>query len=152
VKFVADVMLGRLARWLRILGYDTLYDPLAEDLALVRIARADGRILLTRDTDLGRRRGVQAILIASQNVLDQVQQVLSTCQLDPSSDAFSRCAVCNVLLEPLDRETARGRVPTYVYHTQHHFHCCPECGRIYWRGTHWAAMQAQLDDWRNNSV
>jgi uncharacterized protein with PIN domain len=149
MKFLADGMLGRLAKWLRILGYDTAYDPQADDHTLVRIARAEGRILLTRDTSLARRRGLQAILIVSQEVTDQVRQVLATCHLDPS-DAFSRCAVCNVPLESIDRAVAQARVPPYVHLTQDRFHRCPQCERIYWRGTHWANMQAQLDDWCNS--
>jgi uncharacterized protein with PIN domain len=149
VKFLADGMLGRLARWLRILGYDTAYDPQADDHTLAGIARAEGRILLTRDTALARRRGVQAILIESQEVTEQVRQVLAACHLDPS-DTFSRCAVCNVPLEPIDRAVAQSLVPPYVYQTQDGFQRCPRCKRIYWRGTHWANMQAQVDDWRNN--
>ncbi len=149
IKFLADAMLGRLATWLRILGYDTAYDAQADDHTLARIARAEGRILLTRDTQLVRRRGLRSLLIDSQDVTDQVRQVLTVFHLEPSG-AFSRCAVCNVLLEAIDPAEAQPHVPPYVFHTQRRFHRCPHCGRIYWRGTHWAAMQARLDDWRDD--
>jgi hypothetical protein len=144
-------MLGRLAKWLRILGYDTAYDASADDHALVRQARAEGRIQLTRDTALARRRGVQALLIHSQDVEDQVRQVLEELNLTPVN-AFSRCPVCNIPLEHLEPSDAKDRVPPYVYATQDQFRSCSECGRVYWRGTHWAQMQAQLNNLSNDSV
>lgn len=151
MKFLADGMLGRLAKWLRILGYDTAYDASADDHALVRQARAEGRILLTRDNALARRRGVEALLIHSQDVEAQVRQVLEDLNLSPGN-AFSLCPVCNIPLEHLDPPAARDRVPPYVYATQDHFQCCPQCGRVYWRGTHWANMQAQLNNLGDDSV
>jgi len=151
LKFLADGMLGRLAKWLRILGYDTAYDSSADDHALVHQARAEGRILLTRDTALARRRGIRALLIQSQDVEAQVRQVLEDFNLTPAN-AFSRCPVCNIPLEPLDRTAARDRVPPYVHATQDQFHCCTQCGRVYWRGTHWANMQAQLNHLEDDGV
>ncbi len=151
MKFLADGMLGRLAKWLRILGYDTAYDSAADDHELVRRARAEGRILLTRDTGLARRKGVQALLIHSQNVEEQVRQVLEDLNLTPEN-AFSRCPICNLLLEELDPSVAKTRVPPYVHATHAKFRTCPRCRRVYWRGTHWARMQAQLDNLNENSV
>lgn len=145
MKFLADGMLGRLAKWLRILGYDTVYQVHAHDHELMRRARAEGRILLTRDTELAQRRSLQAILITSDDIVAQLQQVLRTCKLTPQA-AFSRCPVCNTPLEDLEPELARPRVPPYVSLTQTQFSECPACKRIYWRGTHWARMQARLED------
>ncbi len=136
-------MLGTLAKWLRILGYDTLFDPALDDRQLVRLARAEDRVLLTRDRELARRRGVRVLLITSQRLDDQVLQVLSDLHLD-SDRAFSRCPVCNDLLEPMDREAARLRVPVYVARTQETFNYCPTCQRVYWRGTHRQRMDERL--------
>jgi uncharacterized protein with PIN domain len=141
-------MLGTLAKWLRILGYDTLFDPALDDHQLVRLARAEDRVLLTRDRELARRRGVHVLLIASQRLDDQVRQVLGDLQLE-SNQAFSRCPICNELLQPMDRETARSRVPVYVARTQKDFHYCPVCQRIYWRGTHWLQMDDRLAHFQN---
>jgi uncharacterized protein with PIN domain len=143
IKFVADAMLGTLAKWLRILGYDTLFDPDIDDHQLVRLARAEGRLILTRDRELARRRGVRVLLIASEHLDDQIRQVLADLDLEPDR-SFSRCPVCNEPLVAIDRETARSQVPAYVARTQRTFRSCPICQRVYWRGTHWQRINEQL--------
>ncbi len=142
-RLLADAMLGRLARWLRALGYDTLYDPSLDDLALARRARAEGRLLLTRDRQLAARRGVRALLVASDRLPEQLSQVLR--QLPPPAvPPFARCVACNATLEEVDRASAEGRVPEYVWETQERFFLCRGCGRIFWRGTHWRRMLERL--------
>jgi uncharacterized protein with PIN domain len=136
-------MLGTLAKWLRILGYDTLYDPDIDDHQLVRLARAEARVILTRDRELARRRGVRVLLIASERLDDQIQQVLADLDLEPDR-SFSRCPVCNEPLAAMDLETARSQVPAYVARTQRTFRSCPVCRRVYWRGTHWQRINEQL--------
>ncbi|MFQ6059421.1 MAG: Mut7-C RNAse domain-containing protein [Anaerolineae bacterium] len=150
VKFLADEMLGRLAKWLRILGYDTAYLSPASDHALVRLARAEGRVLLTRDTGLARRRGLQILLIESEQVEEQVRQVLDDLSLT-ASGSFSRCPVCNTPLEELDRAAVADRVPPYVLRTQERFSRCPHCDRTYWRGTHWARMRERIEELRRGA-
>jgi uncharacterized protein with PIN domain len=144
VRFLADEMLGRLARWLRILGYDTTYLSPADDNDLVRVARAEGRILLTRDTELARRRGLRAILIESERVEEQVRQVLDALDLT-TEGSFSRCPICNIPLEELNKAAVADHVPPYILRTQERFSRCPNCGRIYWRGTHWARMRERIE-------
>jgi len=143
MRFVADAMLGTLAKWLRILGYDTLFDASLNDHQLVRLARAEDRVLLTRDRDLARRRGLHVLLVAGEQLDDQVRQVLADLGLVPDH-AFSRCPVCNQPLETIDRDMAQARVPAYVVQTHDSFSCCPACGRVYWRGTHWQQMDEHL--------
>jgi hypothetical protein len=145
MRFLADTMLGRLSTWLRLLGYDTLYLPQADDPELARRARADDRILLTRDVQLTHRRGVRSILIASERVEEQLHQLARELHLSARM-AFSRCAVCNVPLEEVDKADVKGTVPPYVFQTQTHFRRCTLCQRVYWRGTHWARMLAQMED------
>ncbi len=145
MKFLADAMLGRLATWLRLLGYDTAYPRDATDAELARRARLEQRILLTRDVELTRRRGVRAVLIEAEQVEDQVRQVFHALDLT-AQEAFSRCAECNGLLEQVSKESVRGWVPPYVFHTQERFRRCPHCARIYWRGTHWARILGQMQD------
>jgi uncharacterized protein len=148
MKFLADNMLGRLATWLRLLGYDTLYLPHADDPELARVARMQDRILLTRDVELTRRRGVRHLLIESERVEFQVRQVL--CAFDLSArEAFSRCAECNVPLDGTSKESVIASVPPYVYQTLDRFRRCAQCGRVYWRGTHWARMVSQIEDLGN---
>ena len=147
MKFLADTMLGRLAKWLRLLGYDTAYRPELDDAALARLARVEQRVLLTRDMELTRRRGVPNVLIASDKTTEQLAQVFRELRLH-AREAFTRCAECNVRLKAIDRDEAKARVPRYVWETQSRFRACPRCQRVYWRGTHWARILAQLEDLR----
>jgi uncharacterized protein len=142
-RFIADVMLGRLARWLRVLGYDTLYSSELGDPELARIARLQGRVLLTRDVELAQRRGLQVILLTDDQVEAQLRAVAHALHLS-TGEAFSRCVDCNVPLVDFNRAEARPLVPPYVFATQSHFRRCPQCGKVYWRGTHWAHMRAAL--------
>jgi hypothetical protein len=144
MRLIADVMLGRLAKWLRLLGYDTLYDNSAADPALLRIAQAEDRILLTRDHALARQRGVRALWIESQELRAQIRQVQAA--LGPPPDGrLTRCAVCNARLEPVDKSQAQDRVPPYVFQTQEEFRRCPQCDRIYWAATHVEQMKEMME-------
>jgi uncharacterized protein with PIN domain len=144
LQLLADGMLGRLARWLRLLGYDTAYENDADDLHLARRARAEGRMLLTRDRELAARRGLHTILVESEVLEEQIQQVQET--LGPPPDpALSRCSVCNVPLEPVTREEVAEQVPPYVLRAHEEFRVCPTCGRVYWKGTHLEQMQRQMN-------
>ncbi len=135
LRLLADGMLGRLARWLRLLGYDTAYERDADDLHLARRARAEGRVLLTRDRELAARRGLSTLLIESEVVEEQVRQVQETIG-PPPEPALSRCTICNMVLEPVAREQVAELVPPYVLRTHEQFWLCPGCGRVYWQGTH----------------
>ncbi len=145
MKFLADNMLGRLATWLRLLGYDTVNLPMADDAGLARVARAEGRVLLTRDVELTRRRGIRSLLIGSDKVEEQLRQVFRESNLTVQN-AFSRCARCNIPLDQADKATVHGDVPPYVFQSQERFLRCPQCKRVYWRGTHWARMLARIED------
>jgi len=145
IKFIADVMVGKLARWLRVLGFDVLYSNRFEDDELVQIAEAEGRVILTRDRRLAARRlKTQCLLIESDSYKEQLQQVISAFQLTEFT-TFSRCIECNGLLRSVDKEEVFEKVPPFVYLTQNRFAFCPSCGRVYWPGTHAANMLKRLD-------
>ncbi len=144
-RFVADAMLGRLARRLRALGYDTLYSSQYDDPTLARLALAEDRILLTRDVELTRRRGLSFLLIEDDRLENQLRQMWNALGLT-GENAFSRCLDCNTPLVECSPAQVRDRVPPYVYTTQSRFRCCPNCGRVYWRGTHWARMRAEIEE------
>src|SRR5262249_7478038 len=142
IRFLADCMLGRLAKWLRVLGYDVAYDRRVDDEALIARAAREGRTLLTRDVPLSRRRilrraGCEVILIASDKVEDQIAQMVEERGLviDPGR-LLSRCLVCNEPTSRVPKESVAGMVPAYVYQTQERFSRCGVCGRVYWRATH----------------
>ncbi len=147
LRLLADGMLGRLARWLRLLGYDTAYENDADDLELARRARAEGRVLLTRDRALAARRGLQTLLIESEALEEQVHQVQEALG-PPPHPALSRCSLCNLPLEPAAPEEVTDRVPPYVLRTCRQFLSCPGCGRVYWEGTHLKRMRQQLEAFR----
>jgi uncharacterized protein with PIN domain len=142
---MADAMLGRLARWLRYLGYDTAYEAHIEDAALVRRALREGRILLTRDRHLLERWPLSdASLIEGDRPLHQLRQIVDELGLAWRDRGRVRCTVCNERLVPAGPDEVMDRVPAYVYRTQKQFARCPGCGRVYWEGTHAERMRDAL--------
>jgi hypothetical protein len=145
--FVADAMLARLARWLRVLGFDTLYDAQASDPVLVRISNDEGRLLLTRDRHLLRElRPVRALEIAHDAPLEQLKQTVIALSLPAPQVLFTRCMVCNSLLsEPLARPEADELVPPGVRGIPGAVRQCPTCLRLYWNGSHTRRMRAAIE-------
>jgi uncharacterized protein with PIN domain len=146
---------GRLARWLRMMGYDSVFFNGDDDSQMVKQALAEGRIILTRDTGMMRRRAissgrVRTVLIENEEPERQMQQLTSILDLKRQSRPFTLCLECNQPLEGRSREEAVGRVPPYVYRTQTQYMECPNCHRIYWRGTHWEAMVRKIEKLANN--
>lgn len=145
VRFVADAMLGRLARHLRFLGFDVLYLKDMDDSQVVRIARAEGRVLLTRDRGIPGRFKVPCVLIESEDLKAQLRQVLE--QYPPEvSLVGTRCLKCNALLLPASKEEVTDGVPEYVLHNQRKFFRCPQCGRLYWEGSHVKKLLESMDE------
>ncbi len=150
MKFLADRMLGTLTRYLRLMGYDTLsansIEPgdTREDTALLELARAEGRILLTRDRELARRGGDQAVYLPGEDVMDQVRTLSSLGLIVPVL-ALDRCSLCNTVLRPAtDEEIGEadyvpGDRASFV------FFLCPSCRRIYWMGSHGRNLRASLE-------
>ncbi len=147
-SLLLDAMLGRLARWLRLMGYDAAYLSDTDDVEVIRQARAESRLILTRDRGLASRRGVRAVLIESQELPEQISQVVSLIG-PPPQPVTPRCVVCNVPLLPISAEAARDHVPPYVWRSSRDFTRCQSCNRIYWQGTHWDAIRAQLENLRS---
>ncbi len=148
-RFVVDTMLGRLARWLRALGYDTLYPGptpgRAGDRRLLQLARAEDRILVTRDRMLARLAEPWGCLLRSERVDDQLLETVERLGLAPEDkDWLSRCLLCNARLEPRPREVLLGLVPDHVFATQREFMGCPVCARVYWAGSHADRMIERL--------
>ncbi len=146
VRFVLDVHLGRLARLLRLAGFDSLYDNRWQDRTLSRLSRQEGRILLTRDRGLLMRAEVtHGYCLRSPHPPAQLAEVLARFDLQRRLSPFSLCLVCNQKLERLSRRRARERVPSPVARRYRRFRACPQCGRVYWRGSHWEHMQRYLE-------
>jgi uncharacterized protein with PIN domain len=137
-KFIADFMLGRLARWLRVLGYDTLYAIRQKRSDMQLQSLKESRVILTRDSRLSAKRSYGLLLIKDDLYLGQLKQVFKTFDLKiDRNNIFKICSVCNSrLAEVGKKEEVKGLVPEYVYETHDDFTVCPVCQKIYWKGTH----------------
>jgi len=149
-KFIVDRNVGKLARWLRLMGYDTRFFDGGDDAELVAIAKTEGRVILSRDTQIMKRRlitggQIKAVLIQSDQPGEQIRQVIDTLNLDSRFRPFTICLECNQPLVERAKDEVKELVPPYVFKTQDQFMQCPNCRRIYWRGTHWRAMTKKLE-------
>ena len=142
--------MGKLAKWLRIMGYDTLFFNGSDDSGMIAIALAEDRVILTRDTQIMKRRVVtsgqlKAILIQSDEPERQMRQVIDSLNLDWQFKPFTICLECNQPLVERSKQQVSNLVPPYVFQTQSQYMECPACHRIYWKGTHWQAMTKKLE-------
>jgi hypothetical protein len=143
-RFAVDRMLGRLARWLRVLGHDVAYGSHLGGRTLVACARREHRLLLTRDTRLLRDPHLPPhLFVTSDDFRAQLRQVAAAVPIAAAAP-FARCLDCNRVLEPAPRDAARERVPAYVFDTTAEFLSCPHCHRLYWPATHRDHMRREL--------
>jgi uncharacterized protein len=131
------------------MGFDTLLFKGGEDGQLVKIALAENRIIVTRDTRLKERKlifggQVKALLLKTDNVLEQARIALTKLDLKSQMRPFSLCLKCNYSLTTVNIQAVQERVPPYVLRTQNNYMECACCKRVYWKGTHWAAMKLNL--------
>ncbi len=137
MKFIADTMLGRLARWLRLFGFDTEYFRGGSDSELVYESIKGRRIILTRDRGISSTKPLKVLYVKSEKFTEQVRQV--ALELEISFDKkkfFTRCIDCNTELVTTEKEKVKGRVPDFIYESQKEFSFCPGCKKIYWKGSH----------------
>lgn len=144
VRFAADRMLGRLTKWLRAIGQDVIYGRHLSGYGLIRAARAENRLILTRDRALKQKQPPNFIFIVSNDCREQLRQVIETCRLQPLGKLFSRCLECNTPLEAIAKADVGGKVPPYVFATQEKFSFCRNCQRVYWPATHQERMLEEL--------
>ena len=142
---IVDAMLGSLVRWLRLAGYDTEFWREGSDDELIAAAQQQGRLIVTKDHGLAGRRGVAALRIDAETLDEQIDEARrSLSERGPAPQPFTRCAKCNGPIVDLPHPDADGLVPPYVWHTQREFRRCERCGRVYWKGTHYPAVQHRL--------
>lgn len=146
IKFILDVHLGKLARWLRMLGFDTLYRNDYDDPEIVAVAAQEGRTILTRDLGIMKRRAVtNGYHIQSTKPTEQLQEVLSRYDLLSQIRPFHRCLVCNGLLQEVAKEAivAQLEPKTILYYDD--FFQCASCRKIYWQGSHFERMDRFIE-------
>lgn len=146
IRFITDRNLGTLAKWLRILGYDTLYERGNADSDFLRKAAAEGRVALTRKRELASQsRPVRLVVVKADRTPDQLAEVLKALTIIANPmKRMTLCLRCNVPLEAIHKETAAGLVPVYVYQKYSQFRMCPLCRRIFWPGTHRGRVEDYL--------
>jgi len=146
MKFIVDCMLGKLAKWLKILGFDTLFFSKIGDEELLAIAEKGERILLTRDNELFERADqAAAFFIKSEDWQKQLKEVLERFKLKDKAKPYSRCIECNAALKALSRVKAKNLVTPFVYKNATGFALCPVCGRVFWQGSHQKDMAVKID-------
>ena len=150
IKFVCDVMLGTLAKWLRILGFDTKYSKDFEDEEILKIAEEENRVVLTRDKLLANK-AKKAVYINERGLDEQIKKVLNELKINvDEGKILTRCILCNVKVEKIEKEKVKGKVPPHVFENHNEFWICPNCQRIYWAGTHWQNMEEKIKKISNN--
>ena len=146
LSFVLDVHLGKLARRLRLLGFDSCYSNDFEDVDIMAVAEREGRIILTRDLGILKHRRVKhGYLVRSNRVEEQVQEVMRRYDLQGRIRLWTRCMVCNGLLEKVNKADILDRLEPRTRLYYHDFRRCSGCDRLYWQGSHHARIVAWLD-------
>ncbi|HEY6356297.1 MAG TPA: Mut7-C RNAse domain-containing protein [Burkholderiaceae bacterium] len=146
-RFVADAHLGGLAHLLRMMGFDTLYDNAFADHEIERLALAEQRIVLTRDRELLKRRGItHGMYMRALRSVDQLREVFERLDLARSARPFTRCLHCNAKLVAIDKAQALPQLPPRVAAMFDRFSACEGCERVFWEGSHWRRMQALIDE------
>lgn len=143
-RFYVDAMLGRLARWLRVLGYDTAFDAAVQDADLVRQALSEGRVILTRDRGLPQEWRVENFLVLEEEELPaQLKRVIRQFGLD-REELFTRCVACNGMLTPAEPQDVTTDVPSRILLKHDRFTRCRHCGRVFWEGSHARRIRTRL--------
>ncbi|MEO0096619.1 MAG: Mut7-C RNAse domain-containing protein [candidate division WOR-3 bacterium] len=147
IKFFCDFMLGKLAKYLRMLGFDTKYEKEANKLKMEFIAKTEERIIVTRNSYYKEKEN--CLFLESDNPKEQLIIVLDKFNLYEKIKLATRCLICNEPVKKIDKKEIKGRVPYYIYQTQNEFSYCPICQRIYWPGTHYEKMSEFLEKIKN---
>ncbi|MEM2412421.1 MAG: Mut7-C RNAse domain-containing protein [Candidatus Bathyarchaeia archaeon] len=149
MKFIADGMLGKLTRWLRMLGHNVKYSNKLDDAQLIAIAKKEQRILLTRDLELYQQaaaKGIQAFYVNGQTEAENLAKIAQKFGISLDVDMKrSRCPKCNAQVKPIPKEKVAGRVEETTYAHYNEFWECPKCGQIYWQGAHWTRIRKTLE-------
>lgn len=147
MKFILTKELGRLSKWLRILGFDASCFSEDKKSGLIIKALREDRIVLTRNSRLGQHTGIKRLDIKSDNVFEQLKEIMEELAIKPDKSLmFSRCTICNEVLGSIKKELVKNKVPKYVFESVKDFVFCPKCQKIYWQGSHWGKIEDALKE------
>jgi uncharacterized protein with PIN domain len=145
-------MLGKLTRWLRILGHDVKYSSKMDDAQLITISKKERRILLTRDLELYKQataKGIDTFYLEGQTGEEKLARLADRFDIDLNIDmATSRCPKCNTRVKPIPKEKVMNSVEKNTFAHYNEFWKCPKCGQIYWQGAHWVGLKRTLEKTR----
>ena len=149
MKFITDGMLGKLTRWLRILGHNVKYAKKLDDSQLITIAKKERRVLLTRDLELYQQataKGVNTLYIDGKNEAEKLAKLAQRFNIKLEADlTVSRCPKCNARVKPIPKEKVAEKVEKTTYLCYNEFWECPKCGQVYWQGAHWTRIRKTLE-------
>ena len=157
LKFIADGMLGKLARWLRMLGHNVEYSSKLDDAQLIAVAKKEQRFLLTRDLELYQQataKGTNVFYLEGKTEAEKLAQLAKRFNIKLEIDmTTSRCTKCNTRVKPIPKEKVADRIEKSTFSYYNDFWECPKCGQIYWQGAHWTRIRKTLEtakeNWRN---
>lgn len=150
MKFVADVMLGKLARWLRLIGYDTVYNPKLATKELIKIANEENRIFITRSKRVAVEFGAKNFyIVKAEKFKEQLSEVIKNLNLDIEKNLFSRCSICNTEIIKVEKSSVIALIPEETAKSFDEFYQCPKCGKIYWDGSHTTRIMKFLNEIKN---
>ena len=145
MKFVLTKELGRLVRWLRILGFDTVYFKSDNRGTLILEALREDRIIITRTKEKIGDLEKKTVVVTSNKLEEQLKEVITKLKLKINEDKmFTRCTVCNDILKEVKKEAIKEKIPEYVYKTQNLFMQCSGCRKVYWQGSHWGNVKKTI--------
>jgi uncharacterized protein with PIN domain len=146
-KFLLTKEVGRLARWLRILGYDAVYFKEDNTSRALLLALREDRIIITRNKVFFDKVSLKSVYLKEERIQDQLKKVIKELNIEVDEDSmFTRCVVCNRQLSEIEKGRIKDRVPEYVFKTQDEFMECPECRRVYWPGSHWGNIRRYVKE------
>ncbi len=145
MKFIADCMLGKLSRWMRILGFDVLYMK-GDDEIILETAEKEGRIILTKDTRMGNKKFKGKIYFVQKDCWkEQLKEVIDRFSLSKKIKPFTRCPECNTPLKTVKKERVKYLVPSFIYNQKCDFSFCKKCEKVFWEGTHLDYMEKEIN-------
>ncbi|MCS7250035.1 MAG: Mut7-C RNAse domain-containing protein [candidate division WOR-3 bacterium] len=147
IKFLCDFMLGKLAKYLRMLGFDTKYEKETNKVKMEFVAKTENRIIITRNSSYKEKEN--CLFLNTDNPKEQLLIILNKLNLYDKIKLASRCLLCNEVVKKIEKKDVKGKVPYYVYQTKNEFSYCPICQRIYWAGTHYKNMEEFLEKIKN---
>jgi uncharacterized protein with PIN domain len=154
LRFIADGMLGKLTRWLRLLGNNVEYSSKLDDAQLMTIAKKERRTLLTRDLELYQQsiaKGIDAFYLDGKTEAENLSQLAKRFNVKLNIDmAKSRCTKCNVRVRPIPKEKVADKIEKSTFSYYNEFWECPKCGQVYWQGAHWARIKKTLEEAKEN--